>query len=241
LDLYPAIDIRAGQAVRAPRASLEGAVLVHRDAIAFAERLAAEGATWLHVVDLERAFGVGDQTPLIAALVKRLAIPVQVAGGLRDADAVLALRDAGVQRALLDARVAAQPRVLAQLADQFAEDSLGLALDLEDGRAWGRHWPDARHHSPEALARAATEAGLRVIAVTDLGREGALAGPDVETAGRLARDAGADVLVSGGIRDLADLARIRDAGLAGAVVGRALDETRFTLREAIACCTSSSP
>ncbi len=240
MDLYPAIDIHAGQAVRASRARLDDATLVHADAIALAERLAAEGATWLHVVDLDRAFGVGEQTPRIAALIKRLAIPVQVTGGLRDADAVAALRDVGVQRALLDARVATEPRALEALADQFADDSLGLALDLQDGHPWGRGWQDAGRHEADALARAAAAAGIRVVVVTELTREGALAGPDIATAERLMRAADVEVLVSGGIGDLAHLALLRDAGLSGAIVGRALDRGRFTLREAIACCSSSS-
>jgi len=225
--------------VRASRTQLDGATLVHPDAVAFAEGVVAAGAAWLHVVDLDRAFGVGDQTSLIAALVKRLAIPVQVTGGLRDADAVAGLRDVGVQRALVDAVVATDARLLAELGDQFAEDSLGLALDVLDGRPWGRRWEGADRHALTGLARRATGAGLKVIALTDLGREGLLMGPDVETAARLMRETGAEVLVSGGVGSLADLARIRDAGLAGAIVGRALDEGRFTLREGIACCTSS--
>lgn len=239
MDLYPAIDIHAGQAVRSSRAQLAGAVAVHPDPIALAERFAADGAEWLHVVDLDRAFGVGDQASLVAALVKRLAIPVQVTGGLRDADAAAALRDVGVQRVLVDASAVADPRTLAELADQFAADSIGLALDLEDGRTWARHWPEAGAHAPSALARRAAEAGIGVLAVTELAREGALAGADVGSAAALMRETGMAVLVSGGVHSLRGLAAIRDAGLAGAIVGRALHEGRFTLREAIACCRSS--
>jgi phosphoribosylformimino-5-aminoimidazole carboxamide ribonucleotide (ProFAR) isomerase len=212
---------------------------VAADPLALAERLAAEGAPWLHVVDLDRAFGVGDQTPLVAALVKRLAIPVQVTGGVRDAETVAALRDAGVQRVLVDARVATEPRALAALTDQFAPDSIGLALDVLDGRPWGRAW-DAEAHTPSGIARRAADAGMGLMAVTDLAREGTLGGADVDGAGALMRETGMEVLVAGGVHSVDDLVRIRDAGLTGAIVGRALHEGRLGLREALACSSSSS-
>jgi phosphoribosylformimino-5-aminoimidazole carboxamide ribotide isomerase len=239
LDLYPAIDIHAGQAVRASREDLRAVTPVAADPVALARRFAADGAMWLHVVDLDRAFGVGDQTPLIAAMVKRLAIPVQVAGGVRDVDAVAELRDAGVQRVLVDAPMAADARAIAALTDLFAPDSIGLALDVLDGRPWARRWSDAALHAPLALARRAADAGFTLLAVTDLAREGGLAGADVDGAVALMRETGMDILVAGGVHSVADLVRIRDAGLAGAIVGRALHDGLFTLREALACSSSS--
>jgi len=239
LDIYPAIDLHAGQVVRASRQDLHDFVRVAPDPFALAERLAAEGASWLHVVDLDRAFGVGDQTPVIAALVRRLAIPVQVTGGVRDADAVAGLRDVGVQRVLADALLAADTPVLAAVTDQFAPDSLGLALDVLDGRPWARRWDAAGDHTPASLARRAADAGLTLLALTDLAHEGGLAGADVDGAVALMRETGMDILVAGGVHGVADLHRIRDAGLAGAIVGRALHEGRFTLREALDCSSSS--
>jgi phosphoribosylformimino-5-aminoimidazole carboxamide ribotide isomerase len=240
LDLYPAIDLHAGQAVRAPRDDLRDAVPVAPDPVALAERFAADGAPWLHVVDLDRAFGVGDQSSLVTAIVRRLAIPVQVTGGVRDADTVAALRDAGAQRVLADASVVAHPRRLAELTDQFAPDSIGVALDVEDGRTWGRHWGAVARPAPAEVARRAAAAGVTLLAVTDVAREGTLAGADVEGAVALMRESGMEVLVSGGVHAVEDLVRIRDAGLAGAIVGRALHEGRLTLREALACSSSSS-
>lgn len=240
MDLYPAIDIHAGQAVRAPRDDLRDAVPVAPDPVALAERFAADGAPWLHVVDLDRAFGVGDQSSLVTAIVRRLAIPVQVTGGVLDADTVAALRDGGAQRVLVDASVVADPCRLAGLTDQFAPDSIGVALDVEGGRTWGRHWSGAARPAPAEVARRAAAAGVILLAVTDVAREGTLAGADVEGAVALMRETGMEVLVSGGVHAVEDLVRIRDAGLAGAIVGRALHEGRLTLREALACSSSSS-
>lgn len=238
MDLYPAIDIHAGRVVRASRADLSSATLYHADPFAVADQFVAAGARWVHVVDLDRAFGVGDQTALVAALVKRLPVPVQLGGGMWRADEVAELRDLGVQRILLGARAVADTSSLAELVDQFAEDCLGLALDVKDGRAWARNWPAATDWLPDAVAGRARDAGIRVLAVTELGHEGRLGGADVTGATALARATGMDVIVSGGVNSLADLQRLADAGMAGAIVGRALFEKSFTLEEALACLSS---
>lgn len=236
MELYPAIDIHAGRVVRASRTDLARAALYHPDPFAVAEAFVAAGARWIHVVDLDRAFGVGDQTPLVAALVKRQRVPVQVGGGLWTAEAVEEMRDHGVQRILLGARAAADPRGLAALVEQFSPDSLGLALDVRANAMWARHWPEAAQWTAQDLAARARAAGITLVALTELAREGALAGADWQGAATLARAAGVDVIVSGGVQDLDDLGRIRDAGLAGAIIGRALYERRFTLEDALACC-----
>ena len=235
MDLFPAIDIHNGRVVRASRADLSHSTVYHDDPIACAVEFVEAGARWLHVVDLERAFGVGDQTPLVAALVRRVNVPVQAGGGTWTAEGVAELRDCGVQRILLGARAAADEQALADLTDQFAADSLGLALDIKDGRAWSRDWDGARAFTPVELARRAGAAGITLLAATELSREGKMGGADIAGAAGLASESGMDVLVSGGVHDLADLERIRDAGLAGAIVGRALYEKRFTLQEALAC------
>ena len=224
--------------MRASRADLSSATVYHPDPFAVADRFVAAGARWVHVVDLDRAFGVGDQTSLIAALVKRLPVPVQLGGGLWTADDVAELRDVGVQRVLLGARAVADPASLAELVDQFAQDCLGLALDVKDGRVWARNWPAAAEWLPEAVAGLARDAGIRVLAVTELGHEGRLKGADVAGATGLVRATGMDVIVSGGVNSLADLARLRECGMAGAIVGRALFEKQFTLEEALVCLSS---
>lgn len=239
MELYPAIDIRAGQVVRMPRDAPHTETVYHQDPFAVAAGYVEAGARWVHVVDLDRAFGLGNQATLVAALVKRLPIPVQVGGGLVTPDAVEEMRDFGVQRVVLGSAAAAEPRALAELADQFAEDCLALAIDIEDGAIWTRGGGPPAGMVPRALCLCARDAGIRTIVVTDLGREGALAGANVTQAAVLARGTGVDVILSGGIGGLDDLVRIRDAGLAGAVVGRALFEGRFTLGEALACCSPS--
>lgn len=240
MELYPAVDIHQGKVVRASRSQLEGAAVYHTDPIAVAEAYVAAGARWVHVVDLDRAFGVGDQTSLVAALVKRLPVPVQAGGGMWTADVVAELRDAGVQRVLLGPRATEDRGELEQLVDQFSIDCLGVAIDVERGRVWSRNWPDAPDHTPAEIGRRAADAGIGVLAVTELSREGRLGGADVAGAAALAKETACEVIISGGVDSLDDLRRVEAAGLAGAIVGRALFEKRFTLQEALACLSSSS-
>lgn len=236
--LYPAIDILNGQVVRASRRGPSGATVYHPDPIEVAQAYESEGAEWIHVVDLDRAFGIGNQTNLIGALVRKLGIPVQIGGGLAQAEDVEEMRDLGVQRVLLHPRAAAFYQLLQSIADQFSGESLGLAIDVENGRLWARNWDDAGRWTARDLALRARGAGLSVVSFTELQREGALQGADIEAAAALAKDADMDVLISGGIDGLEDLKRAQNAGLAGAIVGRALFEKRFTVREALACCSS---
>ena len=241
LDLYPAIDIRAGRVVRASRTDPGDATVYSDDPLAVADRYVAGGARWIHVVDLDRAFNLGDQSALVAALVKRLPIPVQVGGGLWREEDALAMRDAGVQRVVLGVRTLANGAALAELVDCFSEDCLALAVDAQGGagsHAWARDWPPALEHAPADLARQARQAGIGIVVYTDLSREGGLQGANVDAAAALGREADVSVILSGGVATLDDLRRIRAAGLAGAVVGRALFEGRFTLEEALACCSS---
>jgi phosphoribosylformimino-5-aminoimidazole carboxamide ribotide isomerase len=238
LDLFPAIDIRAGQVARASRDAALPVHVYHPDPFAVAEGYLQAGARWVHVVDLDRAYGLGDQTALVSALVKRLPIPVQVGGGLAGVEEIERMRDLGVQRVVLGSRAAADVRGLTELTDQFAEASLALAVDIRDGVIWVRDGSPPAGERPLELARRAHAGGITTLVVTDLSREGALAGANVGQAEALAREAGVEVIVSGGIAQLDDLRRLRDAGLAGAVVGRALYEKRFTLEEALACCSS---
>jgi len=241
LDLYPAIDIHAGRVVRASRTRLDGATLYADDPLAIADRFVAAGARWVHLVDLDRAFGVGNQSNLIAELVRRLPIPTQAGGGMDAPDAVAELRDLGVQRVLVGPRAIADDATREALAEQFSADSLGVAIDVDGDRVWARHWAGAGDWTPLALARLAAGAGITTIALTELSREGALAGSGWAAAAALAREARVEVIVSGGVDGLDDLARIRDAGLAGAIIGRALYEDRMSLEDALACCSSSSP
>jgi len=236
MDLYPAIDVRAGRVVRMRRGDAATETVYHTDPFAVAERYAREGARWVHVVDLDKVFGFGDQHGLIAALARGPA-RVQAGGGVTSAAEAEALLACGVARVIVRAAAALEPGGFAALVARCRAERLAVAVDARDGLA------DLGEGAPGRpaieVARAAAAAGIRTIVLTDLAREGRLGGADLAGAISLARDARVDVVVSGGVGSLDELTRMREAGVAGVVVGRALFEGRFTLREALACSSPS--
>jgi phosphoribosylformimino-5-aminoimidazole carboxamide ribotide isomerase len=238
MDLFPAIDVRAGRVVRMRRGETEPEIVYDHHPFAVAERYAGDGARWVHVVDLDRVLGVGEQAGLITELARRVTVRLQVGGGAATAVEIGAVLGCGAERVILRAVAARQPGGFAALARRFGGARLAVAVDARGGMVDLGDGKGAGSVPAVALAREAAAAGIRTIVFTDLAREGRLGGADVAGAATLARDAGADVIVSGGVSTLEEVERIRDAGLAGAVVGRALLEGRFTLREALAC---SSP
>ena len=241
MDLYPAIDVRAGRVVRMRRGDAGSEIVYPYDPFALAERYARDGARWVHVVDLDRVFGFGDQTGLIADLARRVAARLQAGGGVTTAEQAGALVACGVGRVIVRAAAALEPGGFAALARMCGPARLAVAVDAREGTVdLGEGDGTGAGSLPVSeLAREAAAAGITTIVLTDLAREGRLAGTDIAGAASLARAARVDVIVSGGVASLEELQRIRDAGIAGAVVGRALLEGRFTLPEALACCSSS--
>ena len=234
MELYPAIDIRAGRVVRVRRGDLGSEIVYHHDPLTVAEGYARDGARWIHVVDLDRVFGTGDQTALIADLVRRVPLRWQAGGGATTAAEAEALFACGVSRVVV--RASGGAVALADLARRCGGSRLAVALDVAGEQAGvaprGAHALDRA--TAEAVARAARAAGIATALYTELGLEGRLGGTDVGGAAALAGAAGVEVVVSGGVHSLEEISRIRAAGLAGAVIGRALYEGRFTLQEALA-------
>ena len=240
MDLFPAIDLRAGRVVRMRRGDPVSEFVYDPDPFAVARRWAEGGARWAHVIDLDRVFGFGEQTRLVGELARGGALRLQVGGGLDTPEQAAAVLACGAERVILRPAASSAPGGLAAFARRFAPARLALALDVHQGAVdlGGAAGAEVQSVPAAELAREAAAAGIRTVVYTDLGREGALGGADVAGAAALARGAGVDVIVSGGVSTLEDLRAVRRAGLAGAVVGRALFEGRFTLREALECSSS---
>jgi len=231
--VIPAIDVLEGRCVRLSEGRREHVTIEGGDPAEAAARFAAEGATWLHLIDLDGAFS-GRPTPGLVERVTPADVPVQVGGGLRHGDAIQAALDAGAARAIVG--TAALPagsgaEYLSMLAERFAE-TLVVAIDARDGRVVADGWVTETDVAPGDLARRCAEAGVRRLLVTSTRRDGSLAGPDVELLAEVL-EAGLPVLASGGIASIGDLVALRELGCEGAVVGSALWSGRFGLAEAI--------
>ncbi|HKP18071.1 MAG TPA: 1-(5-phosphoribosyl)-5-[(5-phosphoribosylamino)methylideneamino] imidazole-4-carboxamide isomerase [Gaiellaceae bacterium] len=228
--VIPALDVLEGRCVRLSEGRREHVTIEGGDPAAAAARFAAEGAEWLHVVDLDGAFS-GQPTPGLVECVVGAAggVPVQVGGGLRTAASIEAALDAGAMRAIVGTAALSQ---LDGLVAQFG-DRLVVAVDARDGRVVADGWTSETELTPRELARRCADAGARRLLVTSTRRDGSLAGPDLPLLAEVL-EAGLPVLAAGGIAELDDLRALRDLGCEGAVVGSALWSGRFSLADAVA-------
>ena len=234
MDLLPAIDLRHGRVVRLSQGEAARETIYGDDPVAVAERFAADGARWLHVVDLDRAFREGDNSELVRRVIAAVGdrVSVQVGGGLRSIERIEQAIELGAARVVIGTAAVREPALLAQALAQAGAERLAVGIDARDGVIAIRGWREAGGERADDVARRVVGQGIRTLVYTDVARDGMLEGPDIE--GALALQAlGAGVIASGGVASLDDLRRVRDAELAGAIVGRAIYEGRFTVAEAI--------
>ncbi len=243
MDLYPAIDIRNGRVVRLTQGEPTRQTVYGDDPLAIAEQFAERGARWIHLVDLDRAFGEGDNLPLIAGLVGRLAgrVRVQLGGGLRTLDLVREGLDLGVARLVLGTAAAMDETFVPAAVELAGSPRLAVGVDARGGLVAVRGWTETSTLGVEELAERVVRDGITTLIYTDVTRDGTMRGPDLAGALQL-QLMGARVIASGGISSLDDVRAVCAGGLAGAIVGRALYEGRIELREALeaAGCASFS-
>lgn len=240
--VYPAIDVRAGRVVRLRQGDYAEETRYGDDPLAFVQRYAEAGATWLHLVDLDAAKAGGyTLAPLLRAIRANTHLQVQTGGGVRSRDDVQALLDAGASRVVIGSLAVREPETVMQWLSTFGCDALTIALDTrqdENGR-WQlpiHGWTQTAEHTLDALLASYAQAGLRHLLCTDIARDGMLAGPNLELYQHLCvAHPNVQVQASGGVRDVADVHAARRVGCAGAVLGKALLEGRITLNEALAC------
>ncbi|PZU75907.1 MAG: 1-(5-phosphoribosyl)-5-[(5-phosphoribosylamino)methylideneamino]imidazole-4-carboxamide isomerase [Brevundimonas sp.] len=238
--IYPAIDLKDGVCVRLMHGRFDQVTRYDEQPAARLTAFVAEGAEWIHVVDLDGAeAGEAMQHALIGELTQAIDVKVQSGGGVRSAEDVAKLLDSGVSRVVVGSLAVTQPTDVAAWLKGFGVERITLALDvkIEDGapvpalKGWTQSsgvtlW-DALDRYPEGTAKH--------ILVTDVGRDGALTGPNLELLAEIHRRRPDLVLqASGGVSSLDDIRAIKALGCHGAIVGRALYENRFTLPEAIA-------
>jgi phosphoribosylformimino-5-aminoimidazole carboxamide ribotide isomerase len=234
VELYPAVDIQGGQVVRLRQGDASQATAYAPDPLAVAQTFVRDGAHWVHFVDLDRAFGRGDNRDLARRFLADAPARVQVGGGLRSAEAIEEMLSWGAARVVIGTKAATDPALVDTLLARHGADRLAVGIDARDGRVAVRGWTEIFDLTALELAKRVRTQGARTVIYTDVARDGMLSGPDLSGARAIA-DLGLDVVASGGVASLDDLTAVRAAGLAGAIVGRALYEGRFTVREALAC------
>lgn len=235
--LYPAVDILDGCAVRLTKGDFEQSKVYDADPLAAAEAWVAHGADHLHIVDLDGArSGAPANLHHLRRIVERLQVPVQYGGGLRSEAAIGQALEAGASRAILGTAAFTDPELLSRALLHWPSEVI-VSVDARDGRVSTAGWTETGDLSPVEAIGQLTQRGVQHLVYTDVDRDGMLEGPDLERVRAAARAAaGARLIYSGGIGQLADLkglAALGEPALAGVIVGKALYERRFTVVEAL--------
>ncbi|WP_101068210.1 1-(5-phosphoribosyl)-5-[(5-phosphoribosylamino)methylideneamino]imidazole-4-carboxamide isomerase [Roseovarius salinarum] len=234
--LYPAIDLKDGQAVRLYKGEMDQATVFNDDPAAQAEAFVAAGCEWLHLVDLNGAFaGEPVNGAAVEAILARAGVPAQLGGGIRDMATIERWLDKGLARVILGTVAVETPALVREAARTFP-GQVAVGIDARDGRVATQGWAHETDVDATELARSYEDAGVAAIIYTDIDRDGAMGGPNVAATAALARAVSIPVIASGGVSSIDDLIALRDCGapLNGAISGRALYDGAIDLRQALA-------
>jgi len=232
--IYPAIDLRSGKVVRLKEGDPARMTAYSDDPVETAQRWSSAGAGWLHVVNLDGAFGEHDDLNRSALeAILKLGTQVQFGGGLRSLAAIERAMDLGISRVVLGTVAIEQPTVVEAALKKFGSESIAVGIDARDGFVRVRGWKDASGVSALDLALQMQTLGLCTAIFTDVSRDGLGSGLNISATRELAEVSGLAVIASGGVHTLDDVIAARDANLAGVIIGRALYEGTIDLREAL--------
>jgi phosphoribosylformimino-5-aminoimidazole carboxamide ribotide isomerase len=234
MEVIPAVDVLEGRAVRLATGRRDRVTLAGGDPAGLARRFAAEGATRLHLVDLDGAFSGSPSLDLVATVAAAGGLPLQVGGGYRTIEALEAALDAGAERVMVGTAALSQEFLAA--AVERVGDALVVAVDVQDGHVAVEGWTRSSTLTAPELASRCADAGVARLLVTSTSRDGSLAGPDLDLLAQVL-PVGLPVIAAGGVSSTRDLVALRDLGCEAAVAGSALLAGRFTLgaaREALA-------
>jgi phosphoribosylformimino-5-aminoimidazole carboxamide ribotide isomerase len=233
--LYPAIDLKDGKAVRLLRGDMDKATVFNDDPAAQALEFVAQGCEWLHLVDLNGAFaGQPVNAAAVEAILAQAKTPTQLGGGIRDMATIEMWLSKGLSRVILGTVAVENPALVREAAAAFP-GQVAVGIDARDGKVATKGWAETTDVDATDLARSFEDAGVAAIVYTDINRDGAMQGPNVQATAALARAVTIPVIASGGVSSLKDLIALRDCGAAlnGAISGRALYDGALDLRAAL--------
>lgn len=232
--LYPAIDLKDGQAVRLVHGDMDQTTVFNDDPAAQAKAFEDAGCEWLHLVDLNGAFaGAPVNAAPVEQILNRCSVPAQLGGGIRDMATIEAWISKGLARVILGTVAVENPDLVREAAREFP-GKIAVGLDARNGRVATRGWAEETDIMVTDLAKSFEDAGVAAIIYTDILRDGAMKGPNIEATEALARAISIPVIASGGVSSMADLAALKATGvIAGAISGRALYDGAIDLGEAL--------
>jgi phosphoribosylformimino-5-aminoimidazole carboxamide ribotide isomerase len=239
---YPAIDVRDGRVVRLQQGDYDRETRYAEDPFAVAMRYADAGARWLHLVDLDAARAGGyTLAPLLRKIADDGRLRVQTGGGVRDEAAVSMMLEQGASRVVIGSLSVRDPALVDSWLQRYGAERITIALDTrqDDAGLWQlpiHGWTERAELDLDACLRRYRDAGAKHLLCTDIARDGMMRGPNIELYRMIvAREEGFALQASGGMRDVADIVAAREAGCAGAVLGRALLEGGMAIEDALTC------
>ena len=232
--VYPAIDLRGGKVVRLREGDPNQQTLFSDDPVATAQSWIDQGATWLHMVNLDGAFEGESSNLSVLEAVAKLDVSVQYTGGLRDLAALRQAWNTGASRLVIGTLAVREPARVAEAVALFGRDAICVALDARDGTVVSHGWTESSAFTPVELGALLYGHGARHALYTDVRRDGGLSGANIEDTVELARATGLEVIASGGISRLSEIQQMARSGMvAGVIIGMALYTKRITLAEAL--------
>mgnify|MGYP005990469537 FL=1 len=232
--LYPAIDLKDGQAVRLVHGDMEKSTVFNDDPAAQARAFVDAGCTWLHLVDLNGAFaGTPVNAAPVEAILESCNVPAQLGGGIRDMATIEAWLDKGLARVILGTVAVENPDLVREAARAFP-GKVAVGIDARNGRVATKGWAEETDVMVTDLAKSFEDAGVAAIIYTDILRDGAMGGPNIDATADLARAVNIPVIASGGVSSLDDLKALKATNvISGAISGRALYDGAIDLQEAL--------
>jgi phosphoribosylformimino-5-aminoimidazole carboxamide ribotide isomerase len=235
MQLIPAIDLMNGRVVRLSRGDPKTAKIYEQfgDPIQTAQKWQTDGAKKLHIIDLDAAFGYRDNRSLIAKIAENVTLPIQVGGGIRSIADVEKLIGLKIDQVILGALPFRDPSALIQILQKFGPESVIVALDNMNGKIMIEGWKTKTTMGINESLRKFFSLGIRNFLITSIVKDGTLSGPDLETLNEINRKPELKIIAAGGISRIEDLINLKRLGIQGAVIGKALYEEKFSLKEAL--------
>jgi phosphoribosylformimino-5-aminoimidazole carboxamide ribotide isomerase len=235
VQVIPAIDLMKGKIVRLIRGDPKTAKVYDQfgGPVKTAKKWQKEGAKKLHIIDLDAAFGAGDNRAVIAEIAETVNLPIQVGGGIRTVEAVEKLLTSGISQIILGALAFSNAEAIAQIQERFGKETVIVALDNKDGKIMVAGWKTPTSFGIKGALEKFTALGVTTFLITSITKDGTLSGPDLDTLSEACKFSNVKIIAAGGIGRLNDLIALKRVGVAGAVIGKALYEDRFTLKQAL--------
>jgi phosphoribosylformimino-5-aminoimidazole carboxamide ribotide isomerase len=234
LTIYPAIDMRGGNCVRLLQGDYDKETIYGDSPFDMAQTFAADGAEWIHMVDLDGAKDgkrINDRFVIEAA--QQLKVKVQIGGGIRSEEDILHYLENGITRVIIGSIAVSNPEFAIEMIKKYGE-KIVVGIDAKNGYVATHGWLTTSEVKAVDLSKRFADAGAGTFIFTDIATDGTLSGPNIAAVCEMAEVTGKTVIASGGVSSLADLSALNAEGVKGAIVGKALYENRFTLKEALA-------